>query len=113
MSTSFETRTGANADRFKNVTRDYTIEDVERLGGSLQIEHTLAKRGAERLWSLLHSEPFVNTLGAMTGNQALQQVRAGLKANYLSGWRAHGRQEAADSNVAGSMYPDQSLYPVH
>ncbi|MEN9560147.1 MAG: isocitrate lyase, partial [Pseudomonadota bacterium] len=78
-----------------------------RLRGSVNIEHTLAKRGAEKLWSLLHNEPFVNTLGALTGNQAMQQVKAGLKAIYLSGW-----QVAGDANNAGEMYPDQSLYPV-
>jgi isocitrate lyase len=108
MTNSFETRTEARPDRFKNVARDYTLQDVERLSGSLRVEHTLAKRGAERLWNLLHEEPFVNTLGAMTGNQAMQQVRAGLKAIYLSGW-----QVAADANGAGAMYPDQSLYPAN
>ena len=96
MTNSFETRTEARPDRFKNVARDYTLQDVERLSGSLRVEHTLAKRGAERLWNLLHDEPFVNTLGAMTGNQAMQQVRAGLKAIYLSGW-----QVAADANGGG------------
>ncbi|MEO7496206.1 MAG: isocitrate lyase [Massilia sp.] len=94
--------------RWKGVVRNYTAEDVVRLRGSLQIEHTLAKRGAEKLWDLLNNEPFVNTLGAMTGNQAMQQVKAGLKAIYLSGW-----QVAGDANVAGEMYPDQSLYPVN
>ena len=79
-----------------------------RLRGSVQEEHTLARLGAERLWSLLHSEPYVNALGALTGNQAVQQVRAGLKAIYLSGW-----QVAADANLAGQTYPDQSLYPVN
>ncbi len=79
-----------------------------RLRGSLHIEHTLARRGAEKLWKLLSEEPFVNTLGALTGNQALQQVKAGLKAIYLSGW-----QVAADANIAGEMYPDQSLYPAN
>ena len=78
-----------------------------RLRGSLQIEHTLAKRGAEKLWNLVNNEPFVNTLGALTGNQAMQQVKAGLKAIYLSGW-----QVAGDANSNGEMYPDQSLYPV-
>src|SRR5205085_3226549 len=77
-----------------------------RLRGSIQIEYTLARLGAERLWKLLHSEPYVAALGALTGNQAIQQVRAGLKAIYLSGW-----QVAADANLAGHMYPDQSLYP--
>jgi isocitrate lyase len=94
--------------RWKGVTRSYTAEDVVRLRGSLQIEHTIAKRGAEKLWDLVNNEPFVNALGAMTGNQAMQQVKAGLKAIYLSGW-----QVAGDANVAGEMYPDQSLYPAN
>src|SRR3954471_17051751 len=93
--------------RWQGLRRGYTAEDVYRLRGSLQIEHTLARRGAEKLWSLLHEEPFVNALGAMTGNQAMQQVKAGLKAIYLSGW-----QVAADANDGFEMYPDQSLYPV-
>jgi isocitrate lyase len=92
--------------RWKGTTRPYTAEDVLRLRGSVQIEHTLARMGAERLWRLLHMEPYVAALGALTGNQAVQQVRAGLKAIYLSGW-----QVAADANLAGHMYPDQSLYP--
>src|SRR5690606_7835002 len=78
------------------------------LRGSVQIEHTLAKRGADRLWRQLHDMPFVNALGALTGNQAMQQVKAGLQAIYLSGW-----QVAADANIAGEMYPDQSLYPAN
>jgi len=94
--------------RWKGIRRDYTAADVVRLAGSVRIEHTLAKRGAEKLWSLVNTEPFVNTLGALTGNQAMQQVKAGLKAIYLSGW-----QVAGDANVAGEMYPDQSLYPVN
>jgi len=94
--------------RWKGIKRNYTADDVVRLRGSLQIEHTLAKRGADKLWSLLHSEPFVNALGALTGNQAMQQVKAGLKAIYLSGW-----QVAGDANLAGEMYPDQSLYPAN
>ncbi len=98
----------AENPRWKGIKRDYTAEEVVRLRGSLPIEHTLARRGSEKLWSLLHSEPYVNTLGAMTGNQAMQQVKAGLKAIYLSGW-----QVAGDANVAGEMYPDQSLYPVN
>ncbi len=93
--------------RWKGIQRGYTADDVVRLRGSLAIEHTLAKRGAEKLWGLIHSEPFVNTLGALTGNQAMQQVKAGLKAIYLSGW-----QVAADANGSGEMYPDQSLYAV-
>src|SRR5258705_13410191 len=89
------------------IRRDYGLADVERLAGSFRIRHTLAEMGAERLRHLLNTEPFVPTLGALTGNQALQQVKAGLKAIYLSGW-----QVAADANTAGQMYPDQSLYPV-
>ncbi len=98
---------GLPADRFAGITRDYTDADVERLQGSVRIQHTLADLGARKLWSSLKSEPFVNALGALTGNMAMQQVRAGLKAIYLSGW-----QVAADANNAGQMYPDQSLYPV-
>ncbi len=93
--------------RFDGVVRPYTSEDVERLRGSVHIEHTLAQLGAARLWELLTTEPYVHALGALTGNQAVQMVRAGLKANYLSGW-----QVAADANSAGQTYPDQSLYPV-
>ena len=93
--------------RFDGIKRDYAQSDVERLSGSLRIEYTLARVGAERLWKLLHERPFVRTLGALTGNQALQQVKAGLEAIYLSGW-----QVAADANNAGQMYPDQSLYPA-
>jgi isocitrate lyase len=92
----------------ESIKRGYTAEDVVRLRGSVHVEHTLARRGAEKLWKLVNDEPFVNTLGALTGNQALQQVKAGLKAIYLSGW-----QVAADANIAGEMYPDQSLYPVN
>lgn len=97
----------ARARRFEGIVRPYTREDVLRLRGSINVEHTLARLGAERLWDRLHSEPFVAALGALTGNQAVQQVRAGLSAIYLSGW-----QVAADANTAGAMYPDQSLYPV-
>ena len=93
--------------RWQGVKRPYSASDVLRLRGSIKIEHTLAQLGAERLWSLLHSEPYVAALGALTGNQAVQQVKAGLKAIYLSGW-----QVAADANLAGQMYPDQSLYPA-
>jgi isocitrate lyase len=89
------------------VQRSYSGEDVCRLRGSVHVEHTLARRGADQLWRLLQEKPFVNTLGALTGNQAVQQVKAGLAAIYLSGW-----QVAADANSAGQMYPDQSLYPV-
>ena len=90
----------AENPRWKNVKRGYTAEDVVRLRGSLTIEHTLARRGAEKLWDLVNNEPFVNALGALTGNQAMQQVKAGLKAIYLSGW-----QVAGDANIAGEMYP--------
>ena len=97
-----------DATRFRGIKRDFTAEDARRLAGSLTIQHTLADRGARRLWHLLQSEPYVPTLGALTGNQAVQQVKAGLKAIYLSGW-----QVAADANLAGQMYPDQSLYPAN
>ena len=98
----------AQHPRWKNVTRPYAADDVIRLRGSLAVEHTLARHGAEKLWKLVNEEPFVNSLGALTGNQAMQQIRAGLKAIYLSGW-----QVAADANLAGEMYPDQSLYPAN
>ncbi|MCS1351861.1 isocitrate lyase [Mechercharimyces sp. CAU 1602] len=94
--------------RWKGIERSYSPEDVIRLRGSVHIEHTLARRGAERLWELLHTEHHINALGALTGNQAVQQVKAGLKAIYLSGW-----QVAADANLSGQMYPDQSLYPAN
>jgi isocitrate lyase len=97
----------AENPRWKGIKRGYSAADVVRLRGSLQIEHTLAKRGAEKLWKLINTEPFVNSLGALTGNQAMQQVKAGLKAIYLSGW-----QVAGDANSNGEMYPDQSLYAV-
>src|SRR3989442_3293249 len=93
--------------RWAGVTGPYTAEDVERLRGSLRIEYTLARNGAERLWELLHGQSYLPALGAMTGNQAVQQVKAGLQAIYVSGW-----QVAADANDAGQMYPDQSLYPA-
>ena len=96
------------APRWKNIKRPYSADDVIRLRGTIRIEHTLARLGAERLWRLLHEEPYVAALGALTGNQAVQQVKAGLKAIYLSGW-----QVAADANLAGEMYPDQSLYPAN
>jgi len=98
----------APAGRFNGITRPYSAADVERLRGSVQIEYTLAKRTANKLWELLKSEPYINALGALSGNQAMQMVRAGLKAIYLSGW-----QVAADANTAGQMYPDQSLYPAN
>jgi isocitrate lyase len=94
--------------RWDGITRPYSDADVKRLRGSVRIEHTLADLGARRLWSLLHTDPYVAALGAISGNQAMQQVRAGLKAIYLSGW-----QVAADGNEAGTMYPDQSLYPAN
>jgi isocitrate lyase len=94
--------------RWAGVERTYTAEDVIKLRGSIDIEYTLARRGAEKLWKLVNEEDFVNALGALTGNQAVQQVKAGLKAIYLSGW-----QVAADANLSGNMYPDQSLYPAN
>jgi isocitrate lyase len=93
--------------RWAGITRPYSVEEVDRLRGSIRIEYTLAQQGAERLWNLLHREGYVAALGAMTGNQAIQQVNAGLQAIYVSGWQA-----AADANDAGQMYPDQSLYPA-
>ncbi len=98
----------AENPRWKGIQRPYSAEDVERLRGTVPVEYTLAKRGAEKLWKLLNEQPFVNALGALTGNQAMQQVKAGLKAIYLSGW-----QVAADANLSGEMYPDQSLYPAN
>ena len=100
-------RDWATNPRWKGIERGYSAADVVRLRGSFPIEHTLARRGAEKLWDLLHTEPYVNCLGALTGGQAMQQVKAGVKAIYLSGW-----QVAADNNSYASMYPDQSLYPV-
>ncbi|MDF2786916.1 MAG: isocitrate lyase [Neobacillus sp.] len=94
--------------RWNGITRPYTAEDVIKLRGSLDIEHTLARRGAEKLWKQMNEEEYINALGALTGNQAVQQVKAGLKAIYLSGW-----QVAADANLSGHMYPDQSLYPAN
>jgi isocitrate lyase len=93
--------------RWEGVTRPYTAADVEKLRGSFHVEHSIARLGAERLWNLFHEEPYLLALGAVTGNQAIEQVRAGLRAIYVSGWQA-----AADANDAGQMYPDQSLYPV-
>lgn len=97
-----------HARRYEGIVRPYSKADVDRLRGSVHVEHTLASMGARRLWELLHTEPFVGALGALTGNQAVQMVRAGLKAIYVSGW-----QVAADANTSGQMYPDQSLYPVN
>src|SRR5213079_2334646 len=94
--------------RWRGITRPYSSADVERVRGSVRIEHTLARRGAEKLWRLLQNEDYIAALGALTGNQAMQQVKAGLKAIYVSGW-----QVAADANLAGQMYPDQSLYPAN
>src|ERR671912_542841 len=94
--------------RWKGITRAYKAEDVVRLRGTIHVEHSIARLGAEKLWKYVHEKPFVNALGALTGNQAMQQVKAGLKAIYLSGW-----QVAADANLAGEMYPDQSLYPAN
>ncbi|MFN0243544.1 MAG: isocitrate lyase [Planctomycetota bacterium] len=94
--------------RFDGIVRDYSLADVAKLRGSVVIEHTLARLGAERLWMLLHNEDYVHALGALTGNQAVQMAKAGLQAIYLSGW-----QVAADANLAGHMYPDQSLYPAN
>ena len=106
--THFTDLVPAPAGRFDGINRTYTAADVEKLRGSVVVEHTLARLGANKLWDLLKSEPYINALGAMSGNQAMQQVRAGLKAIYLSGW-----QVAADANTAGAMYPDQSLYPAN
>ena len=96
-----------NNPRWAGIRRNYSAEDVVRLRGTIPVEHSIARLGADKLWASLHREPFVNALGALTGNQAMQQVKAGLKAIYLSGW-----QVAADANLAGQMYPDQSLYPA-
>jgi len=104
--TSFDELVGAPTGRFDGIERAYTMDEVLRLRGSVAIEHTVARRGALKLWELLHQDEPIRALGAVTGNQAMQMVRAGLQAIYLSGW-----QVAADSNVAGAMYPDQSLYP--
>jgi isocitrate lyase len=98
----------AESPRWKGVSRPYSADDVDRLRGTLRIEYTLARRGAEKLWKLMNEEPYINALGALTGNQAMQQVKAGVRAIYLSGW-----QVAADANLAGEMYPDQSLYPAN
>lgn len=107
--TSFQDLIPSSPDgRFEGIERNHSAEDVARLRGSIDIKYTLAEKGANRLWQLLHEDDFVNALGAMSGNQAMQMVRAGLKAIYLSGW-----QVAADANVAGAMYPDQSLYPAN
>src|SRR5580700_3805303 len=101
-------RDWATDPRWAGIERTYSAADVVRLRGSAQEQHTLARLGAERLWDLLHAGGYVNALGALTGNQAVQQVKAGLKAIYLSGW-----QVAADANLAAQTYPDQSLYPAN
>ena len=98
----------APAGRYAGVQRPYSMAEVEKLRGSVQVAYTLAERGARRLWKSLHTDPYINALGAVTGNQAMQMARAGLQAIYLSGW-----QVAADNNTAGAMYPDQSLYPAN
>src|SRR4051794_39322480 len=100
--------TTADSQRWEGVERPYGPDEVEKLRGSVQVDHTLARLRAEKLWSLLHERDYVAALGASTGNQAVQQVRAGLEAIYLSGW-----QVAADANLARQMYPDQGLYPVN
>ena len=100
------TKRWAQEARWQGIRRDYTAEDVLKLRPSINVEHTLARRGSEKLWNILHSEPYVTSLGALNGSQAVQMVKAGLKAIYLSGW-----QVAADANLAGQTYPDQSLYP--
>ena len=106
--TSFDQLIPTTPDRFAGIARPYAADEVVRLRGSVAIEHTLARRGAEKLWQLMHRDEPVRALGAVTGNQAMQMVRAGLEAIYLSGW-----QVAADANTAGAMYPDQSLYPAN
>ncbi len=109
MQTIHETQTLGNMkNRWHGITREYSPHDVQKLRGTVAVKHTLAELGAIRLWNLLHQEPYVRALGALTGNQAMQQVKAGLKAIYLSGW-----QVAADANLSGNMYPDQSLYPAN
>ncbi len=109
MQSISETQTrGPMRNRWDGIERPYREEDVKKLRGTVDIQYTLAELGAKRLWNLLHTEPYVQALGALTGNQAMQQVKAGLKAIYLSGW-----QVAADANLAGQMYPDQSLYPAN
>ena len=99
---------GWTSPRWHGITRNYTFEQVDRLRGTVHVEHSLARAGAEKLWRLLHRENYVAALGALTGNQAVEMAAAGLKAIYLSGW-----QVAADANLSGQMYPDQSLYPVN
>ena len=100
------TKVSFDLKRFSGIKRDYTKEEVEKLKGTFDIEYTLCKSQSEKLWNLLNTEPYVKSLGSLSGNQAVQHAKAGLKAIYLSGW-----QVAADANSAGEMYPDQSLYP--
>jgi isocitrate lyase len=99
---------GFHAQRWAGISRAYTAEEVKRLRGTVYVEHSLARSGAQKLWRLLQDQKYVAALGALTGNQAVQMAQAGLKAIYLSGW-----QVAADANLSGQMYPDQSLYPVN
>ena len=101
------TETWKTDPRWKGIERPYTAQDVDRLRGTIHVEHTLARLGAERLWQMMHEDDYVAALGAMTGNQAIEMVQAGLKAIYVSGW-----QVAGDANTAGQVYPDQSLYPA-
>jgi isocitrate lyase len=108
MSTESKSPITFSDARWAGITRPYSAADVAKLRGSYQVEHTLARMGAEHLWSMMQERKYVRALGALTGNQAVQQVRAGLEAIYLSGW-----QVAADANLAGEMYPDQSLYPAN
>lgn len=108
MNQRMELENSWKTERFNGVERPYSVDEVMKLRGSLLIEHTLATKGAERLWKLMHERDYVHALGALTGNQAIQQVKAGLEAIYLSGW-----QVAADANLSGHMYPDQSLYPAN
>ena len=103
---SSEQKISYDLKRFAGIKRDYTQKEVEKLKGSLKIEYSISKQQSEKLWNLLNTESYVNTLGSLSGNQAVQHAKAGLKAIYLSGW-----QVAADANSAGEMYPDQSLYP--
>ena len=106
MSSEVNVKISYDLKRFAGIKRDYTQDEVERLKGSIKIEHSMCKQQSNKLWKLLNSEPYVNTLGSLSGNHAVQHAKAGLKAIYLSGW-----QVAADANSAGEMYPDQSLYP--
>ena len=103
---SSEAKVSYDLKRFSGIKKDYTPEEVERLRGSIKIEYSMCKHQSKKLWDLLNSENYINTLGSLSGNHAIQHAKAGLKAIYLSGW-----QVAADANTAGEMYPDQSLYP--